>query len=443
MKKIVLAAGVIVVLAALGSPFISGMVMEKVVRDSFADLNQRYAESGQDVRAEIVRYDRGFGSSEIEWRISSEGMKAFAEVGEVVFIDQAEHGLSGITTSTSLTKNGWYADFVNSRLGGKDPLHITTTYRYNGDMRTAVSLEPFTIQEGQDTVAVRAGQLAVAFAQEFKGFSAEGSWEGMEVADNVSLAGISFKSDLAMISPYIWDGKMQMAMQGGRAKGENEFDTLEVAALKIDTLLDYDEKRKKLAASAEYSAESLVAGTEKIGNIFARLGVKELDAPRYEEFMKLYTETMRHLFAEIAAAKNDPQKMQEVIDRQMANIGFQLVAAGEKLMTQGLEFQLSDLNLQVPEGPIKGNVLVRLKKDLTFAQVLPVVNQPKLALGILELKSAFSLPGVLAGDAPLMFSPIYPGMQTGFFVQNGDIVSHSAETRDDKLFLNDKEVLLQ
>ncbi len=443
MKRIFVGAFGILVLVALGWPFLSGLIMERVVRDSFANLNERYAESGHDIRAEILKYDRGFGSSEIEWRIKSDSMKAVYDVSEVVFVDRAEHGLSGITTRTSLEKNPWYVDFVTGKLGGKDPLHITTTYKITGEIETEAAIEAFAVQEGQASASVKPGRIAMAVDKEFKNFSAEGSWEGMEVADRLSLAGISFKSDLAMISPYVWDGKIHMAMQSSKAKGESDYDQFELSGLKIDSVIDFDRDRNTLAATAEYGADSLMAGTERIGNIFARFQFKGLDAGRYEEFMKLYTETMRDLLSEIAAVKDDPQKMREVVDRQMAGMGFQLVAAGEKLLTEGLELQLSDLHLQVPEGEINGDVAIRLRKDMTFAQFIPMVNQPKLALEILDLKTAVSLPERLVGEVPLLFSPIYPGMQNGLFVKNGELIRHTAETRDGKLFLNGKEMLWQ
>lgn len=440
MKKIVIVVGGILVLAALGSPFFSGLIMERVVRDSFNNLNQRYAESGHDVRAEITRYDRGFSSSEIEWRIKSGSLKAIYDVDELVFVDRAEHGLAGITTRTSLEKNRWYADLVKSRLGGKDPLHITTTYKMAGGIDTSVAIDAFTIEE-QGPVTVKPGHFAVALDREFKSFSSEGAWEGMEVAGKGAVAGVTLKSQLTMLSPYIWDGEVHMAMQDARVNGASG--QFEVANLKVGSVIKFAKEQRMLSATAEYSADSLAVGPEKIERIVARFGVGGLNGDRYEEFMKLHTAAMRALFSEMAAVKNDPQKMREAVDRQMANMSFQLVAAGEKLLTKGLELQLSGLHLQVPEGEITGDVFIRLKKDMTFAQFIPVVNQPKLALDFLELKTAVSLPEKLTGDVPLLFSPVYPGMQTGLFVKNGGNSQHAAETKDGKLLLNGKEVLWQ
>lgn len=443
MKKIIGGIVVILIVAGLGSPFISGLVMERIVREAFENLNQRYAESGHDVSAEIVRYDRGFSSSEIEWKIKFGGMKALYDIDEVVFIDRAEHGLTGIVTKTSLEKNKWYADFVSGRLAGKDPLHITTTYTMTGVIETTTEVDAFAVQIEQETLTVKPGSFSVACDKEFTKFNSEASWEGLEVADKFSLNGLILKSDLIMISPYIWDGQASFAIESSKAKGDGVADQFELAHMKGKSILGYNKELNTLSATAEYGADSLTAGTEKIDNIFARLGVSGLNADRYVEFMKLYTVTMKALLADMADAKDDPEKMKEIVERQMASIGFQMVAAGEKLLTQGLEFQISDLHLQVPEGEIKGDVVITLKKDMTFAQFIPVVNQPVLALDILSLKSVVSLPKQLVGDAPMLFSPIYPGMQTGLFIENGEIVQHAAETKDGKLYLNDKEVMFQ
>lgn len=443
MKKIILGVVVILIVAGLGSPFISGLVMERVVREAFGNLNQVYADSGHDISAEIVRYDRGFRSSEIEWRIKFGKLKAVYNIDEIVFVDRAEHGLTGIVTKTSLEKNQWYTDYVTGKLGGKDPLHITTSYNMTGEIESTTAVDAFAIQTEQETFTVKPGSVTVASNKEFKKFSSRALWEGMAVADKVVLSGLSLDSDLTMISPYIWDGQAHFVMQSVKAKGEGDIDQMDLANLKVNYLLSYNKERNSLSAKAEYGADSITAGPEKIDNIFARLGVSGLDAGRFEEFMKLYTSTMNAFLGEMSNAQDNPEKMKELIEQQMAAIGFQMVAAGEKLLTNGLEFQISDLHLQTPEGEIKGDVTVRLKKDMTFAQFIPVANQPELALDILSLKSAVSLPEKLVGDASTLLAPFYPGMQTGLFVKDGEIIRHTAETKDGKLFLNDKEVVLK
>lgn len=442
MKKLIIGVVVILGIAALAVPFGCGLVMERIVRETLSNLNALYANSGHDISAEIVRYDRGYSSSEIEWKIKFGRMKAlYGGVDEVVFVDRAEHGISGIVARTSLEKNSWYTDFVNGKLAGKDPLHITTKYNFAGGVEATIAMDAFVIQAEQESFAVKPGRVALASDNQFKKFTSEASWEGLAVAEKLVVDGVSLKSDLTMISPYIWDGKVLMAVQKTAAKeGGEQFD---LTNLKVDYLLKYDKDRNKLSASAEYGVDSLAFGMEKIDKAFARIAINGVDGKGYEEFMKMYTALMSDVLGDIVAAKDDPEKMQQIIDKKMAVIGFQMVAAGEKLLTQGLEFQVSDLRVQVPEGDIKADVVISLKKDMTFAQFIPVINQPALALEIFSLKSMVSLPEKLVGDVPMLFAPVYPGMQTGLFVKDGLNILHKAETRDGKLFLNDKEVVLQ
>ncbi|WP_457553196.1 DUF945 family protein [Desulfobacula sp.] len=69
MKKIIFAFVLILILAVAGIPFVSGLILEHIVRQSVGDINRMYAKAGPDISLEIGRYDRGFSSSLMEWRI--------------------------------------------------------------------------------------------------------------------------------------------------------------------------------------------------------------------------------------------------------------------------------------------------------------------------------------------------------------------------------------
>jgi hypothetical protein len=58
-------------------------------------------------------------------------------------------------------------------------------------------------------------------------------------------------------------------------------------------------------------------------------------------------------------------------NQQIAASGFQRMTAYEKLMKAGLEFRRSDLRVNLPAGNIKGDVTLRLLKDMTFMQFAP------------------------------------------------------------------------
>jgi uncharacterized protein YdgA (DUF945 family) len=440
MNKLIYGVVAVLGVGALAVPFGGGMVMERVVRDGVARMNAQYAESGHDLKAEIVRYDRGYASSEVEWKIDFGKMKGLYGIDGVVFVDRASHGYGGIVSQTSLEKNPWYMNFVKEKLGGKDPLSLSTRYHYSGGMETTATLAAFTMQADNLTVAVKPGQTRVAFDKEFKKIDSRGSWQGLSVGEQLSLGQVSLEVDLAMISPFIWDGGAKINLASMTTKEEGN--TVELADAKLSYQSTFDSGTKTLSVVADYRIASLAAGPDKFSNLGAKFAVKGLNAAGYEEFMKLYTKNVGAMAGDLVAAKDDPAAAQRAMEAKMATIGLQLMSAGEKLLTKGLEFQLADLRVGLPDGEVKGDVLLTLKKDMTFAQFIPLAGQPKLALEIFSLSSNFNIPEKLVADLPMLFIPVYQGMPSGLFILNGETATHKAETRDGKLYLNDKEFVL-
>ena len=139
----------------------------------------------------------------------------------------------------------------------------------------------------------------------------------------------------------------------------------------------------------------------------------------------------------------NPEQLEQAFEQQMGQIGMQLMGPAEKLLRKGLELHITDLHVTLPEGEITGNMRVGLNKDMTFAQFLPLANQPALALQIFSLQSTCNLPQPLLAGDPSLLQPLFPGMQTGVFVANGNRVEHNAVIKDGKLLRNGKEVQLQ
>ena len=90
---------------------------------------------------------------------------------------------------------------------------------------------------------------------------------------------------------------------------------------------------------------------------------------------------------DFSAAGDDPEKMKIILQEQVRRTQFQMLTAYERLLKKGLEFQISDLRAQLPEGEIQGDAVVSLNKDMTFARFIPLLQQPELILDILSLHS--------------------------------------------------------
>jgi len=438
MKKIVGGIVVLIAVTAISAPFFSGLVMERVVKRSFNNLNTMYIENGSDASIEIVHYDRKYSSTEIEWKMKMGSLQAIYGVDEIIFVDHADHGLTGIVSTTSLDKNKWYTDFVSQKLAGENPLTITTTYSFSGQISATIILDAFAVPIEDEVVEIKSGKAVLFCDDSLDNFSSEASWEGFSVAEKLQVDGILITSTLEKVSTYLWDGTLSLMVEKSKiAGGLEEFLLVNFSG---NYSIDAESEENTISVVTAFGADQLVAGPEKMENGFVRLGIINMDIQGFEEFMKMYTEMAQSVLQDISAAENDSGQVKTTLREQMSRTRFQILAASEKLMKKGLELQVTDLYAKLPAGEVKGDAAVSLNKDMTFAQFILLLQQPELLVDIFSLQSNLRLPAELIGDNLKLLSPLYSGMPTGLFVQDGDNLSHKAETRDGKLYLNGQTV---
>lgn len=292
---------------------------------------------------------------------------------------------------------------------------------------------------GDELVAIKAGKADFACDKDLKNFSSEAFWEGFSVSEKLKVDGISIASNLEKISTYLWDGTLSYGVEKGKIAGNVEH--FELVKFKGDYTLDVDKDENTVSVVATFGADKLLASLEKVDNFFVRIGIVNLDTQGFEDFVKLYTEMTNSVLKDISEAADDPEMIKTILQQQLVQSQLQMLTAYERLLKKGLEFQISDLHAQLPQGEIKGDLVLGLIKDMTFAQFVPLQQQPELVLDIFDLQSEMSLPAELVGDNPMLLAPIYSGMKTGLFVKDGDILIHKTEIRDAKLYLNGQEVM--
>jgi uncharacterized protein YdgA (DUF945 family) len=441
MKKIIAGAAVILVAAVVFAPFVNGLVMERIIRQAQDDLNTMYAETGSGISVEIMDYQRSFASSEIEWRIGLGHLAAIYGIEQILLVDRVEHRFTGVVSRTSLERNRWFTDFVNSRLDGNDPLHITTMYRLTGPITSVVEVDAFSLETGEERMEVRPAKLVAEFDEGFTHLKNRAVWEGLSVGEKAGIHGVSIVSELEKISTYIWEGDIEYSIDSGRINDSGA--SFSLAGVKGGYGLDFNGERESLSIGGELGFQNL---TGPDGNFmedaFLRLDVNNLDAEGYEEFMELYTTTVQDVLGDFQATGEEPEKMERAVKERMAHASLRMIAAYEKFLKEGLEIRVADLHAAIPEGEIKGHGEIRLKRDVTFAQFAAIAARPDLAFEILDLETSLTFPGELAGgDSLKLTSPLSGGMQTGLFILDGKNLAHRAETRDGKLFLNGLEVV--
>lgn len=438
MKKAIVGVVVVLALAAAGMPFINGILMERGFRQLVADANTMYTSQGADISAEIVRYDRGFSSSEIEWKLHLGSMKSVYKIEEIVFLERAKHGYGSVVSTTSLEKNSWFTDFVGEKLGGKVPMVMTTEYMLTKGIRSVFSLQPFAMEVETETINFKPGELVFEFDWDLKNFRSNGTWDGLTVSDKMEMAGMAMEADLKLITSFIWDGQVSARIDSMTIHDQEL--ALEMKNLKLAESLKYDEKKHAMAFEVSYGAGSISDGEEKIENAFAAIGARGVDSAAYEEAMKFYMELARSMMEEIGAAGDDQEKLKAVMEEKMSSISLQMVPILEKFLKKDLEIYVHDLHTQLKEGEIRGEILLRLEQDLAFSQMLPMMGTPEQIFEFISLKSDLQLPASLVGDNPMLLQPVYPGMTTGLFIAKGTDLVHQAETREKQLFINGEQL---
>ena len=442
MKKAIAVCALILLLAGIGTPVLSGILMERSLKRMFNQINQMSAETGTGLSHEIIDYDRSFFSSEIIWKIKLGSMKSLYGTEEIVFVDRAKHGFTRVVSTTSLEKNKWYMDFLEQKLDGENPLDIYMEYRYSGNFMITITLDGFDWEKADEVFVCMPAQLAITVDKDLRHFDSEVTWEGFSAADKFAVDQVSIDSNLERLSSYIWDGNVVLSVMNIQA--ENEKGRFELSNFKCEYLLDFEKEEKALSVKAGFGADTITGGPNQIKDAFVEIGINHLDSDGFEEFMELYSQTMVSVMGELSEESGkDPEEAKKDKQKRLAALGIQMAGAYEKLLKKDLELQISDLKATLPQGQIQGNIALGLKKDMTMVQFVPLAMQPALALDIFSLKSDFVLPVELVGENPNLLQPVFPGMKTGLFVKKGDDMIHHAETRTGKLFLNGQEVQLQ
>ncbi len=437
MKKLLAAIVIIALLAIVLVPFFNGIAMEKIIRKNFQDVNDLYADTGSGVTIQVVEYDRHFRSSDIVWKVTLDHMKELYGIDAIVFSDHAEHGITGVVSTTSLEKNEWFQMLLQNILNGRNPLTITTKYSLTGTTESVITIDEFSTEIEGAKVTVKPGTFTFSSSSGFEKIDSTGTWAGAIVDQRLTIQDFSFDSAMEKITTFIWAGKMEYRVEDILINdGEESF---EAKKIKGNYYLDYHKKTDSLSTGIAFAVD-LAKDTEfSVEDALVDLTINNLNAQGYEELFQKYTEfansAFDNLLNETASAD---------FDEQMAAVGMQLLPAAEKLMKKGLELEISDLKATLPVGEVAGSLKLQLNQDMTFAQALPIAEQPDLAFELLNLESQLRLPRELVGEnGPMLTQPLFPGMETGFFIVDGSYLSHEAKTKDGKLIMNGRNVSFQ
>lgn len=444
MKKTLVAIVVIAVLLVAGVPYLSGFIMEKTVRASLVDINQMYADQGSNFTVSIVDYQRGYSSSQIEYKLDLGIFKSMYGIKDIIFVDSAEHGFTKVVSQTSLEKNPWFIKFLDTCTDGKNPLKITTEYHLTGKIDSRINLEAFSFKDKNGTINVLPANITIQSQNGFESFTTAGQWQGIkgvsEAQEEIKFGPLSFDSAMTRVTSRIWKGTAAFKLD--ELNTDEGVEPFALSNLSVKYNIGHNEESDTLNLGMICALDRLQGDGADIKNATARFALNNMDAAGYEEFMAEYTKIMNQVLENMGDPSRSPAENAKAIENQMAMLGLRMMGLYEKLLTKDLELNISECKAELPQGHVTGTAGIRLKKDMTFAQFAPVMANPDAILDIIDFKSDVTIPAVFVLNNPMLTAPAYPGMQTGLFMVSGDTATHQSETRDGKFYLNGKEVVL-
>lgn len=438
MKKLIAVVVLILVLAA-GLPFLNGVLLERILKKAVDNANAMQVGNPFGYSLVIVNYKRGYSTTELELKLDMGLIKDIYGIDSVIIKEHAKHGYLGVTSTTSLEGNDWYDSFVKDRLSGQEPLHIETFYSLFGDIESDIIFDDISINIEDITLYIKKAEMKVISDRSLQKYDISGNWEGLDIDQKLSVNKVSMLMNMEMITKSLWggDGIINIEHIDVTEKGQKVI----ISDLKVQTDTDADKDANTIGYHINYNISSIQLKDQNIEDASLHLGIKGLKIDALEEFRKTNFDMFSQIMPKIAL--NDPAKLNnDQMEKEMSQISSKMVSAYEILLKQGLELQISDVHVKLPQGEIKGGITLRLLKDMTFAQFLPIIETPEDLFDVLYLQTNINLPIKLVGENPKLIQPPVPEMKTGLFVKDGDYLLNKVETKDRKLILNGHEVPL-
>jgi len=441
MKKFLIVLICLAVVCAIGLPIANGIIMERTIKSVVAENNKKSAKAGTDLKIEILEYDRGLFSSRVNWRIENPQGFSGSNMGQVMLNTQGAHGFFSVNAHTDLQENPWYMEWLNTHLDGKDPLSIQTRFSIAGTMESTLQTKAFSIEEKGKQIDFHALNLNISMGKNFKTMDAKCKWEGLSQGNEVVMGPVTFTSDLYQLTDMIWVGQntvslTQLKINDGRS------DPLNLSELTTNFETRASEDKKSLTMTMDFHLDRIELGDKPLSDWTATLKVKQIDTAALEQAITLYSKMMTQAGQRLEKSGAYPGDFQRILKESMARNTPQFMSILKDLLKKDLGMEITDLDIDLPEGKIIGNLDLNLKKDLDPSNIFVFAMQPDMLFSFFNLDAQLDIPYGLVGGIPTLTRPLLPGMATGLFVVKDDALSLDMHIREDKLFLNGNQVIL-
>ncbi|WP_020586152.1 YdgA family protein [Desulfobacter curvatus] len=441
MKKLLIVLICLAVVCAAGLPIANGIIMERTIKSAIEENNNRAAKTGTDFRIKILEYDRGLFSSRVKWCIENPGGFRGKDMAQIVLVNQGTHGFFSVNSQTSLEENPWYMQWVNTHLNGKDPLSIRTRFSLAGTMGSKIHMNAFSIEGKGKTVDFHTLDLDISTGNGFETLDTKGRWEGLSQGGEFVMGPVTFSSDLYQLTDIIWAGENTISLEQLKIN-DGKSDPVNLSGLTFNFNTSASEDKTTVTMVMDFHVDSIELGGKPLSDWAGTFTVKQIDTASFEQGMALYSGIMTQAGRRFEKTSGNPGDFQKILKDEMARNTPQLMSALNGLLKKGLGIEISGLDIELPEGKLTGSLDLTLKKDLDPSNVLAFAMQPDTMFSYFNLDAQLNMPYALAGGIPNLTRPLFPGMATGFFIIKDDLLSLDMHIKEDKLFLNGNQVVL-
>ena len=372
VKKILIVLVLLVLAVFIGAPYVTGKIAQNKLMSLIEDQNTQYSQLGL---TEVIKYDRGFRSSETEFAFQLEmGLPEF-DVASIDYSCDLTHGVISVAYKCKLANKGEFKTFLDTYLGGKDPIFINGDISAFGKMDQTILVDPVKIQFDDGSVVDLPEKVELDTIHDFN--TGKSIFDG-ELEQLVFEAGSeSLKFEVNSLN---LEGQFQESREGlyvGNAsvlidnfQGEDEQGQLSFDKLKFDTATI--ENDNTVSTSLALKADTIKfpspqGDIEKFSAVSFDLGIYGMDADALVEYSKVSKELQQQM---MASANSEQPPMGSMMS---------LIPAAEKLMKQGFGFNVKS-NFQVDESMNSLALDVSLVKDLQFSEMMTFLFAPDEAL---------------------------------------------------------------
>ena len=377
------------------------------------------------LRLETREYDRGYMSASVRGSITLVGLEN-GEQQSFEYQAQVSHGVTGSLMDFS-TAEDMSAEARKFFPDEKPRLTLETRVWGTAAVEMTVPEIDVTDEETGETLNIARAQGRADIGSAGSELDIQLDWPGMTVTGpDVQIAVQDFRMDQTMefLTGDVWVGDAELTLASFQMDVPEE-PTVRLSGLMLTSESDASADGKRLNGESSIRLDKIAANGMEFGPHEIQIGFDGLDVASLEEISSAISDMQQA--AMTSAAGSDPQA---VMQQQMQS--FQRVSGALLgLAAEGFTFGFPKIDLNTPEGPIKGELMIS-HPELSDDEKSRTMMVMQGLTGDFDI----SMPAELVDQNQALAMQVAPLIKQGMVVQDGDRLRMTGNLKDMALDIN-------